>query len=66
VKDWAIIITVAVVAILTDRTVSQLAWMVGKRLDDLEQKIDTLQEKLEEIESKLDDRSSTYSNPIDL
>jgi prefoldin subunit 5 len=66
--QWAILVVVAVFGIIIDRTISQAGGLIGKRLDELEEKIDGLQEKLDEIEDQLDraERLKRHVNPIDL
>ena len=71
-EKWGIIILICVGSILTSQAVYQVGRLIGKRLDEIDEKLneklDTLQEKLEEIESDIETEriNKTYVNPIDI
>lgn len=63
-KEWGIIIGVALVVYFIDRAINQL----GKALDELHEKVHVLQERLNEIETSIEDQQikRNYVNPIDI
>lgn len=71
-EKWGIIILICVGGILTSQAVYQIGRLIGKRLDEIDEKLneklDALQEKVEEIEGILETEriNKNYVNPIEL
>ena len=51
-KDWGIIIAVALAFIFLTRSIYHVGSVLGFRLDELHKKVDDLMETLEEIKEK--------------
>jgi len=47
-KEWGLLITVCIVGLLTNQAVYRVGRLIGKQLDELNEKVDALLEKTEE------------------